>query len=218
MSRSATSWPWYFSCNRPVGTNRPMMTASTPSESHSAWNASQWCGGHRQDHPFLGFRDPDFGVGQPFVFQRRGIQPDFRADVLTHFAHGAGEPAGAAIGDGVVQALIACHQHDIQQHFLRDGVADLDGAAGDRLALAGQFGRTERGSVNPIASGAAADRDDVIARLRLLPRLVAGQDARRCRSRPADCPGIADRNRPRRSRWECPSGCRSRARPRPRPA
>ena len=195
-----------------------MTTASTPSESQRAWNASQCSGDTDKHHPFLGLGDPDFGVGQPFVFQRRGVQRDLGADVFTHFAHGAREPAGAAIGDGVVQSLIACHQHDVQQHLLGDGIADLDGAARDRLALARQFRRTERGPVDPVTSGAAADGDDVVAGLRMLARLVARQDAHGA----AEDERIAQVTRIEidRSvdRWGCPSGCRSRARRRPRPA
>ena len=83
-----------------------------------------------------------------------------------------GEAAGAAIGDGVVQAAIAGLQQHVEHHLFGDGVADLHGAAGERFAFAGQFGGGERRAVDAVAAGSAADGDDQVAGLRLLERFV----------------------------------------------
>ena len=96
---------------------------------------------------------------------------------FAHFADGAGEAAGPAVGDGVVEAAVAGHQEHVEDHFLGDGVADLDGAAGEGFAVAGEFGGTEGGAVDAVAAGASADGHDQVVRLRLLERFIVGQQA-----------------------------------------
>ena len=123
----------YFSCSRPVGTNRPMTVASTPSERHSAAELVPLLGRHGQHHPLLGFGDPDLGVREPLVLQRRPIEPHLGADLLAHLADGAREPAGAAVGDGVIQPAVAGLQQHVEHHLLGDRVADLHGPARERF-------------------------------------------------------------------------------------
>ena len=190
IARSATCCPAYFSFNRPVGTKRPITVASTPSDRQSA-AARPTARAHRQDHPLLGFGNPDFGIRQAVVLDRRFVEPDLGPDLFAHLADGAGETAGAAIGHGVVQPAVAGGQQHVEHHFLGDRVADLHGSAREAFALAGQFGRAERGAVDAVAAGAAAEGHDVVAGLRLLERFVARDAAPRCRNRPADCPGSA---------------------------
>ena len=158
-----------------MGTNLPITVASTFSASHSSENSCQCLRRHGQHHPLLGFRDPHFGVRQPFVLERNAVEPDFGADLFAHLADGAGKAAGAAIGDGVIQPAVARGQDHVEHHLLGDGVADLHGAARNALAFAGQFGRAERGAVNAVAARAPADGHDVVAGLRFFERFVARQ-------------------------------------------
>ena len=53
----------------------------------------------------------------------------------------------------------AC-EHHVEHHLFGDRVADLHRAAGERFAFAGQLGGAERGAVNAVAAGAAADGHD----------------------------------------------------------
>ena len=61
-------------------------------------------GGDGERHALLGFADPDFGVGEAVVFERGGVEGDFGADLLGHFADGGTEAAGAAVADGGEEA------------------------------------------------------------------------------------------------------------------
>ncbi len=150
---------------------------------------------HGQHHALLGLGDPDFRVGEALVLQRHAIQPDLGADLLAHLAHGAGKPAGAAVGHGVVEVAVAGGQEDVQEHFFGDGVADLHGAAGDGFALAGQLGRAEGGAMDAVAAGPSAHGHDEVARPRPLERLVGGDQADVAADRPAGCPGSGHRSR-----------------------
>ena len=129
---------------------------------------------HADYHPLLGLGDPDLGIGKAGVFQRHAVQPDLGPDLLAHLAHGAGKTAGAAVGHRRVQPSIAGGQEHVQDHLLRDGVADLHRAAGNGLALAVQFGGAERGAVDAIAAGTSADGHDHVAGPGFLERHAAG--------------------------------------------
>ena len=94
-----------------------------------------------------------------------------------HLADGRAEAARAAVGDRAEEAAVAGLEDDVEDHLLGDRVADLDRAAGDRLALAGQLDRAERGAVDAVAAGPAADGDDPVARLDLLRRHPARDHA-----------------------------------------
>ncbi len=135
-------------------------------------------GRHGQDHSFLGFGNPNLGIRQAGVFERGPVEPDFGSRFLAHLADGAGESAGPAVGDGVNRApgRAPCSKH-VEQHFFGDGVADLHGAARQRFALAGQFGRGKRRAVNAVAAGAAADGHDQIAGLHSFFGLVGRDQA-----------------------------------------
>ena len=132
---------------------------------------------HRQDHPFLRLRDPDLGVGEPLVLERGSLQVDERAEVGPHLADRRAEAPGAAVGDRMEEAAVAGLEDHVEHHLLGDRVADLHGAAGERLALAGQLGRAERRTVDPVASGSSSQGDDPVAGLNLLEGLAARQDA-----------------------------------------
>jgi hypothetical protein len=60
-------------------------------------------GRDRQDHAFLCFADPDFGVREPGVLERRSLEMHGGPDLPTHFADRRGEPARAAIGHAVIE-------------------------------------------------------------------------------------------------------------------
>ncbi len=131
-------------------------------------------GSDGQHHSLLGLGDPDFGVGQPLVLQRHAVEPDFGADRLPHFADGARKAAGAAVGNSVIQPPVAGREDHVEQHLFGDRIADLHGAAREAFALVGQLGRAERGAVDAVAARASADGHDIVVGLRLLERLVTG--------------------------------------------
>ena len=114
---------------------RPRSVASTPSRRQSSSSAGQFVGRHGQDHPLLGLGDPDLGVRQALVLERGSVELDLGAELGAHLADGRAEAAGAAIGDGVVQAPVAGLDDHVEHLLLGDRVADLHGAAGDALAL-----------------------------------------------------------------------------------
>ena len=128
-----------------------------------------------QNHPFLGFADPNFGVAEPLVFHRGAIEPNFGSQLLAHFADGAAKAACPAVGHRVVQAFIARLKEHIEDHLLGDRISDLNRSARYRFALAGQLHRTERRTVDPVATGSPTDGHDPITRLGLLVDLVDGQ-------------------------------------------
>ena len=154
-----------------------MTVASTPSDAQSEVNSSTFSGGTLSHHPLLGLGDPDLGIGKPFVLQRHPIEPDLGPDLLAHLAHGTGEAAGAAVGHRRVQPSIAGGQEHVEHHLFRDRVADLHRAAGNRFALAIEFGGAERGAVDAVAAGPSADGHDHVAGPRFLERLVAGNQS-----------------------------------------
>ncbi len=170
-------WSAYLSTSRPVGTKRPRTVASTSSAAQSCDRASRCCSRNAEYHAFLGFADPDFGVREPLVLERRSIQPDFGSDVLPHFPDGAGESACPAIGDGRVEVPIAGGEQHIEHFFLFDRIADLNRPAREAFALARQFGARERRAVNSVTAGPATHGDDEVTRLRLLERLVVRDQA-----------------------------------------
>ncbi len=123
------------------------------------------------------FGNPNLGVGEPVVLERRPIEPHHGADLFSHLAHGAGEAPCSAIRDRVVQMSIAGGQHHVEHHLFGDRVADLHGAAGEAFALASQFGGAECGAVNAVAAGAPAQSHDMIAGLWLFEGKLLRQDA-----------------------------------------
>ena len=62
---------------------------------------------HGQDHSLLGLGNPDFRVGEAFVFERSFVEVDLGSELRAHLADGRAEAAGAAVGDGVIQAPVA---------------------------------------------------------------------------------------------------------------
>ena len=62
----------------------------------------------------------------------------------------------------------------VEHHLLGDGVADLNRAAGGRFALGGELDGAEGGAVDAVAAGAAADRDDQVARSDVFDRHARG--------------------------------------------
>ncbi len=152
-----------------------------------------------QDHSFLGLGDPDFGVRQTGVLQRRPLQPDFSPHLFAHLSDGAAEAARSAIGDGRVQVAVAGLEDDVDHHFLGDGVSDLHRAAGDRFAHLRQLSRGERGAVNSVAAGASPDGDNQITRFQFLlafvdrdHRHVAAVDQRVAQIPPVEVDGPVD--------------------------
>src|SRR5439155_722067 len=65
----------------------------------SGWNS--------QDHAFLRFRNPDFGIGEPFILEQCSVEMDHSAERLPHLADSGAEPPRSAIGDGMIEAQVA---------------------------------------------------------------------------------------------------------------
>ena len=133
--------------------------------------------GNRKDHTFLSLGNPNLGVRKAFVFKRGFFQPNLRSDLFAHLADSTGKPSRSAIRYGVEQSLVARGEQYIHHHFFRNGVADLNSSTRKCFAFAGEFGRTERCSVDAIASRSTTDCDNVIARLSFFKRLVARNDS-----------------------------------------
>ena len=119
--------------------------------------------GHREGHALLGLADPDLGVAEAAVLERRGFEGDEGADFLAHLAHRAGEAARAAVGDGGEQAalfagvgvfVIAGFEDDIHGLLLGDRVADLDGVRELVGVGVGEFVAGEGRAVDAVAAGA----------------------------------------------------------------
>ncbi len=123
------------------------------------------------------FGDPDLGVREPLVLEGCPFEVDLGAEVSAHLADGGAEAAGAAVGDRAEEAAVAGLKEDVENHLLGDGVSDLDGASGDLLALAGEFGGAEGGAVDTVSAGSTAERDDAVTRLDGLRIGASGQDA-----------------------------------------
>ena len=82
----------------------PMTVASTSSLAHSFCRLGQFSGGTARTMRSCASRDPDFGVRQAVVLERRLVEVHAGADLLAHLADGRAEAARAAVGDGAVQA------------------------------------------------------------------------------------------------------------------
>ena len=106
-----------------------MSVSSTSKVSQMACRAGSDCGRHGQHHALLGFGEPDFPGRQAGVFERHVAQVDVGADAAGHLAHRRGKPARAAVGDGVIQALVAGAHDHLDQPFLGDRIADLHRSA-----------------------------------------------------------------------------------------
>ena len=115
----------------PSPVNVPMAVASTSSPAQICLQARPVRGRHGQHHALLRLAEPDLPGPQAGVLERHPLQLHVRAQLRGHLADGRGEAAGAAVGDGRVEALVAGQQHGFQHLLLVDGVADLHGAAGD---------------------------------------------------------------------------------------
>src|SRR5690606_3972689 len=83
----------------------------------------------------------------------------------------------AAVRHRAVEPAVARLEKNVEHAFLGDRIADLDGAARDRLGLLGELDRREGRAVDAIASGAPSDDDDAIARTNLLLDRAARDDA-----------------------------------------
>ena len=151
--------------------------ASTPSLSHNSLSARPILGGNSQHHSLLRFGYPDLGIRKALVLEWSTLEIDRGADLGPHLADRRAESAGAAIGDRMKEPAITCLNDDVENHFFGDGIADLDGAPGNRLAFTGELGRAEGSAMNAVAAGAAADRHDPIARHDLFVRHSTGQHA-----------------------------------------
>src|SRR4029077_16191102 len=102
---------------------------------------------------FLRFGNPDFQVGKPFIFQGRSLELDLGAEFFGHLADGRAEAAGAAIRYRMIQTAVARLQNDIDQLFLGDGVADLDGAATDAFRFRAELHGGKGSAVNAVTAG-----------------------------------------------------------------
>ena len=65
----------------PVGVKRPITVASTPSDVAQLEQLFPRRFRHGNDHPLLRLGDPDLGVRETLVLQRRLLEPDLRADL-----------------------------------------------------------------------------------------------------------------------------------------
>ena len=82
-----TCLPSYISRNRPVGTNRPIDRRLDPfrlAQRRAAPATSPR--GTASDHPLLRFGDPDLGVRQARVLERRAFELHLGPDLLAHLA------------------------------------------------------------------------------------------------------------------------------------
>ncbi|OPZ60815.1 MAG: hypothetical protein BWY87_00246 [Deltaproteobacteria bacterium ADurb.Bin510] len=122
-------------------------------------------GGDRQAHALLGFGNQNLPGLQAGILEQRLVELDAAAArEFGHLADRGREAAGAVIGDGAVEALVAGAQQKVEHLLLGDRVADLHGA--DRRAFVQLFGGEGR-AVDAVLADAAAGHDD----------LVAGQDS-----------------------------------------
>ena len=194
MARSATCVSRYFKTSRPLGTKVPITVASTPSECAQIGQLLPTLRRHGQHHPFLGLGDPDLGVREPFVFQRHAIELDLGADMLAHFAHGAGEAAGAAIGDGVVQPAVAAASSTSSNIFSVIALP-ICTAPPETVSLwlvsSAELKVAPWMPSRPVRPPRATIRSPAWAAC----GICRGGSGRRCRNRPAGCPGSGGRNR-----------------------
>ena len=121
--------------------------------------------GHGHHHALLGLAEPDLPGVQARVLEGHPLQVHLGAQGGAHFTHGRGEPAGAAVGDGVVELLVAGQQLHLQHLLLHDGVADLHGAARHLAGLVGHLHGGEGGPAQTVPPGAPAQGDHQVAGL-----------------------------------------------------
>ena len=132
-----------------------------------------------EHHPLLCLRDPGLGGGEAVILQRHAVEVDLRTERGGHLAHGAREPAGAAVGDGGEEPLPRRLQHEVDEHLLVDGVTDLHRTARLALAVTRQFDARKGGAVDAVAAGPPAGHDHQIAHLHGGVGRVARHDAHR---------------------------------------
>ena len=118
--------------------------------------------GHGQHHALLGLRQPDLPRRQARVLERHRRQIHLGPQLGSHLPHRRGQPAGAAVGDGVVQTTIPGPLDHLDAALLDDRVADLHRRAGPVHDRGVQPGRGERGAPDAVAAGPAADDDDPV--------------------------------------------------------
>ena len=120
---------------------------------------------HGQNHALLCFRKPDLPWGQAGILEGNVLQLNVGAQLFAHFADGGGKTAGAAVGDGVVEAGVPGCFDQLDEALFGDGIADLHGAAGLHVGCLVQLGGGEGGAVDAVATGASAEDNDTVARL-----------------------------------------------------
>ena len=72
---------------------------------------------------------------RPWYLSGARLELDLGAELRAHLADRRAEAAGAAVGDGAEEPPVARLDDHVEHHLLGDGVADLDGAARDALAV-----------------------------------------------------------------------------------
>src|SRR6266852_4747022 len=68
----------------------------------------------------------------------------------------------------MIQTAIAGLENDVDEFFLGDGVADLDGAAADAFRIGAQLDGRKSGAVDAVTPGSSSNHYDEIADLWLL--------------------------------------------------
>ena len=97
----------------------------TGEESQQLGNAVRRDG---QYHSLLGLGYPDFGVGQPGIFQGHFLQVNPHPGLRRHLPDRRGKTAAAAVGYPDVQPPVSGLKENINYLLLHDGVANLDRA------------------------------------------------------------------------------------------
>ena len=151
-----------------------MMVGSTPSAPGRVLraNSGHLLVGDGQHHAFLGFGDPDFGIGEALVLERGSIEPHFCANFLTHLADGTAKSTCPTIGDCRIEFSIAGSQQHVEYFLFLNGIADLDGSARELFTLAGQLGTGEGSAVNSVATRPPTNSHNQIIRLWLFVGFV----------------------------------------------
>ena len=62
---------------------------------------------HGEHHPLLRLADPDLGVRQAVVLERRVLEVHRRTNLGAHLTHGGAEAAGATVGDRAEEGSVA---------------------------------------------------------------------------------------------------------------
>ena len=127
------------------------------------------------DHPLLGLREPDLPWLQAGVLERDDRQLDVGADALGHLPDRRREAAGPAVGDRRPE-VVGAGEH-VDQPLLGDRIADLHAGAGDVAGRGVHRQAGERGPADAVATGAPAEHDDPVTRVRSRRRRAVGGDA-----------------------------------------